>query len=376
MAEYRLNLTAEEIEARLNAKMTLGLHTDGLIYLFVDGEPVGNGIALPSGASGDVVGSVESENNIVLMGNLGDGTYSVKYEMEDGSTVNIGNLVLDSNVYYSITKNLTNCTIGNSATSVIEGESYSATITANDGYELSSVVVTMGGANVSVTNGVIDIASVTGNIVIEAVATEKIVTSNYSVTNKLYGCTTNNSAETVTGGNGYSATISAESGYAGHTAVYVTMGGVNVSSTAVNGDKIDIANVTGDIVISCVGYEANKRLNSSGEKTETGYELTAFIPVTWNDTLYMSGVTSNTTASMAGFYSAAVTGTSARYSLTYTHYVFNNADTFINGETVSRKLSTSNLQIIIENKDSIAFVRFSAPDINANSIITVNHPIV
>ena len=154
-------------------KITLGLHTDGLIYLFVDGVPVGNGIALPSGGiSGDVVGNVDSANNIVLMGNLSDGTYSVKYEMEDGSTVNIGNLVLDSNVYYSVTKNLTNCTINNSATSIVKGESYSATISANDGYELKSVSVTMGGVNVSVTNGVINIASVTGNIVITAVAEE------------------------------------------------------------------------------------------------------------------------------------------------------------------------------------------------------------
>ena len=179
MAEYRLNLTAEEIEARLNAKMTLGLHTDGLIYLFVDGEPVGNGIALPSGASGDVVGNVDSENNIVLMGNLTDGTYSVKYEMDDGSTVNIGELVLDSNVYCSVTKNLTNCTISNGATSVIEGESYSATITANDGYELSSVVVTMGGENVSVTGGSIYIESVTGDIHITAEATEIVQATNF-----------------------------------------------------------------------------------------------------------------------------------------------------------------------------------------------------
>lgn len=74
--------------------ITLGLHTDGLIYIFIDGVPTGNGIALPSGASGDVVGNVDSENNIVLLGNLADGTYTVKYEMEDGSTVDIGGLVL------------------------------------------------------------------------------------------------------------------------------------------------------------------------------------------------------------------------------------------------------------------------------------------
>ena len=152
--------------------LTLGIHTDGLIYLFVDGSPVGVGIELLAG-SGDVYGYVDSENNIVLTGTLADGSYSIKYEMTNGSTVDIGDLVLDSNVYYRITNALTNCVNSNNATQIVSGESYSATITANSGYELKSVTATMGGSAVTVTNGVINIASVTGNIVITAVAEEK-----------------------------------------------------------------------------------------------------------------------------------------------------------------------------------------------------------
>lgn len=163
-----------------NHDITLGVHTDGLLYIFIDGVPTGNGVSMPDKV-GDVYGNVDSGNNIVLQGALADGTYSVKYEMENGETVNIGNLVLDTNVYYSVTKSLSYCTINNSATSVIEGEPYSATITANDGYELKSITVTMGGANVTVTNGVINIASVTGNIVITAVAEEIVVEKNLFV---------------------------------------------------------------------------------------------------------------------------------------------------------------------------------------------------
>lgn len=122
-----------------------------------------------------IFGYVDEDNNIIVQGNLAEGTYTVKYEMADGSTVSIGNLVLDTNVYYSVTKNLTNCVVDNSATQVVEGGSYSATITANSGYELSSVSVTMGGSAVSVSGGVISIASVTGDIVITAVATEVVV---------------------------------------------------------------------------------------------------------------------------------------------------------------------------------------------------------
>lgn len=125
-----------------------------------------------------VFGLVDSNNNIVLTGELADGTYSIKYEMDDGSTVDIGNLVLDSNTYYSITNSLTNCTNSNSVNEVVEGGSYSATISANSGYELSSVKVTMGGTDVSasaVSGGNISIANVTGNIVITAVAEEVTV---------------------------------------------------------------------------------------------------------------------------------------------------------------------------------------------------------
>ena len=161
-------------EKATKTSLTLGVHTDGLVYIFVDGKPVGTGIELPSG--GGISGYVDSENNIIING-LSDGTYTVKYEMEDGTTVEIGELVLDSNTYYSVTNNLTNCASSNSATQVAEGEGYSASIAVNSGYELSSVTVTMGGVDVtgdvwvSTTN--IYIASVTGDVVITAVAEEK-----------------------------------------------------------------------------------------------------------------------------------------------------------------------------------------------------------
>ncbi len=72
------------------AGLSLGIHTDGLVYIFVDGNPVGTGIEL---SNGGISGYVDSENNIIITG-LPDGTYTVKYEMEDGSVIDIGNLEL------------------------------------------------------------------------------------------------------------------------------------------------------------------------------------------------------------------------------------------------------------------------------------------
>lgn len=123
-----------------------------------------------------IYGYIDENYHLVLSGNMPDGTYTASYEDENGSIVSlIGRLTKDTNTYYSVTNNLTNCTSNNSATEAIGGKSYSAVITANSGYELKSVSVTMGGSPVSVTDGVINIASVTGDIVITAVAEEKQV---------------------------------------------------------------------------------------------------------------------------------------------------------------------------------------------------------
>ena len=76
-----------------------------------------------------------------------------------------------ASIHHSVTNNLTNCINNNEATYAIEGKPYTATITANDGYTLDSVTCTMGGVNQTVTDGVINISSVTGDIVITATAT-------------------------------------------------------------------------------------------------------------------------------------------------------------------------------------------------------------
>ena len=162
----------ENIGAVAKSGISLGVHSDGLIYVFVDGSPVGDGIELAT--AGDVIGYVDENNNVILTGALADGTYNIKYEMEDGSTVDIGDLVLDTNVYYSVTNTLTNCSNSNGITEVIEGGQYPATIIANEGYELTSLVVTMGGVDITesvVVNGnIVNIESVTGDISITATA--------------------------------------------------------------------------------------------------------------------------------------------------------------------------------------------------------------
>lgn len=80
---------------------------------------------------------------------------------------------------FSVTKNLTSCIINNGDASVPLGSSYSATVTPRTGYGLVSIVVTMGGNDITssaVTGTSILIPSVTGNIVITAIAAKAAYT--------------------------------------------------------------------------------------------------------------------------------------------------------------------------------------------------------
>ena len=81
-------------------ELTLGVHADGLIYLFKGGQPLGSGVEI--GVSGDIVGYVDSSKNIVLKGSLADGDYTVKYEMNDGTLYNIGAIKLLSVTYTNL----------------------------------------------------------------------------------------------------------------------------------------------------------------------------------------------------------------------------------------------------------------------------------
>lgn len=131
------------------------------------------------GASGDVTGVLDESNNILLTGNLADGTYTLKYEVvgENGeiSYTEIGTLEVGSIVTYTVAQNLTNATSDNAVTAVRKGESITVNLTANDGYNLKSITVTMGGTDITstaVSGGKVTIASVTGDVVITAVAEE------------------------------------------------------------------------------------------------------------------------------------------------------------------------------------------------------------
>ena len=164
---------------------------------------------------------------------------------------NISNSSAEDKETYTITNNLTNVTNSNLYLSIEEGNAYTGTLTATEGYVMTNVTITMGGNDITSTaynGGNINIESVTGNIVITASA-EEITTPQYTITNNLSNATTSNNATSVNENTSYSATISANKNYE-LDSITVTMGGIDITSTSVSGNTISISNVTGNIVIT------------------------------------------------------------------------------------------------------------------------------
>ena len=159
---------------------------------------------------------------------------------------------------YTITRNLANCTSSNNTSSVTQGASYSTTVTPNSGYELMNVAITMGGTNVTSSvykyqngNAVINIPSVTGNVVITVQATSSgggtdPTPNTYKITNNLTNCKTNNSATSIDKGSSYTAIITANDGYT-LSDVKVTMGGNNITDNTITASSTEVISIDGTV---------------------------------------------------------------------------------------------------------------------------------
>ena len=140
--------------------------------------------------------------------------------------------------------------------------------------------------------------------------------TTYPVTLTLTNCTSSNEASSAAAGAAYTTTITASSGYT-LGGITVTMGGTDISSTAVSGSTVTIANVTGAIVITAAatatpaaktnliptstdsagaafgtnGIKSGTRLNSSGAESTSNLSsfpsagVTGFMPVTYGKTI-------------------------------------------------------------------------------------------
>ena len=289
--------------------------------------------------------------------------------------------------YQTIAKNLTGCTISNAASQVEYGEAYTATIAPESGKTLNSVVIKMGGVDITATaysagSGAINIDRVTGAVSITASATVPSVL--YSVTRNLTNCASSNTADTAAEGAAYTTTLSPTGTFKKLGAITVTMGGVDISASAVSGSTITIANVTGNIVITCaavitniidtVGISADTRLSTSNGENKAkvdratigaNKDATSLIYLAAGDTLRIKGMSLSATQDNQ---SAAV-----RYSETAE---FISSNYIYNGQHWSQIDFASSGDIVTVTASVNSYIRISMPCADTSAVIaTINEPI-
>lgn len=162
-----------------------------------------------------------------------DFTVKLNREIENDVTV----YLVNSNDYISLDKSSLTFTSNNWSTP------QTVRVTAShqaENYDtlLSNITLSCEGANsknITVTVNNIDVPPVT----------------YYSISKTLTGCTLSNSATQVEENTSYSATINLNDNYQLQS-LTVTMGDTDITSTAVSGTNISIANVTGNIVITAL----------------------------------------------------------------------------------------------------------------------------
>lgn len=289
--------------------------------------------------------------------------------------------------YQTIAKNLTGCTISNAASQVEYGEAYTATIVPETGKYIMSAVIKMGGVDITASaysagSGAINIDRVTGAVSITASATVPSVL--YSITRNLTNCASSNTADTAAEGAAYTTTLSPTGTFKKLGAITVTMGGVDISASAVSGSTITIANVTGNIVITCaavitniidnIGISADTRLSTStGENKElvgratigANMDATSLIHLVAGDTLRIKGMSLSAENDRQ---SAAV-----RYSETAE---FISADYIYNGRHWSQLDFTSSGDIVTVTASVNSYIRISLSCADTSAVIaTINEPI-
>ena len=174
-------------------------------------------------------------------------------------------------------------------------------------------------------------------------ALEEALYPHYTVTNTLTGATSNNDATSVNGGESYTATITAASGYTltGAT-VSITMDGTDITSTAYNNGTISIESVTGNLVITVTAVAVT--LSSiSAVYTQSGTVYTTdsldslktdlVVTATWSDT--------STSTVAAADYTLSGTLTAGTSTITVTYG--GKIDTFTVTVTANPQYVTSGL---------------------------------
>lgn len=285
------------------------------------------------GVTGDVIGMINSDNNIVITGGLADGTYVFKYENTNGTYSNIGTLVVGGVVEYSIDSVLTNCTGASGNAKVIrENGNVTLQFTANNGYVFTE--------NITVSGAMYTWDNTTGILVLE---------------NPTADVTVNITAIVYTS---YTNVLPLAQEYAS-TSPYVGTDG-------------------------SVGYGNHMRISSSSSATTymkalTGVDTTALIPVKRGDILRFKNCNVKVTPSntsygtnLMGFNSskAVVAGFGSLYN-----NIQNRLPCVVQGDEIVQITLEPLAAWTTSDIDNVAYIMIATDGLDETSIITINQEI-
>lgn len=190
-------------------------------------------------------------------------------------TATASEVVVEPTVY-SITKNLTNCTINNGITSINKGVSYSATITPNSGYLFDGVTVLMGGYDITSavfnnSNFSINIPAVAGDIIITASATLASGTPSY--TNIIDTVGTEGNIRLRSGGNTASADAFASNHFPVKGGDIIRVSFPNGSRTSIPSNGMYCVLYGSDKSTVVATYDSGSSSTVVKNTSATGYEI-------------------------------------------------------------------------------------------------------
>lgn len=230
-------------------------------------------------------------------------------------------------VYHTINNSLTHVTSSNSRVSIEDGESYTTTLTAESGYTIDSYAVTMGGVDITSTvysGGVINISSVTGNVVITAIASKPRV---------------------------------------------------NQLPLAIENDGVSIYPTVTHSALTTTGYATGYRLSSAGtESASANNFVTGFMPMTVGQTITLDGIELPAT-NYSGYNTCYV----AVYNSSFTCIKSNYSKDW-HGSNLNPSTADSNNHILTltinegighEDLSSMAYVRISTLSMSGESAIYI-----
>lgn len=244
----------------------------------------------------------------------------------------------------------------------------------------------------------------------------------YSITNSLTNAVSSNAATEITGGMSYVAEITADKGCV-LSELKVTMGGTDVTNDFVDGGKIGIPSVTGNIVITAkavastqgytnqipiskdtdgsvynaVGYMENMYLSEGEPKARYSIDCSGFIPIGAGSShtasgewvIRMSGITATqATAFRFAFYDANKTFITQFYGTNIPNSNWGGSGSGDGSVQIPYELDASGNVAMFDitkitgyiahetNSGVPAFMRICSPNIDGNSILTVNEEIV